>query len=61
LPGGAFVPLAASGIILWMLSTLPWTELTAAGLLVAASGAAYLIQARLRKVPSIAVASSASG
>lgn len=60
-PGGAFVPLAASGIILWMLSTLPWTELTAAGLLVAASGAAYSIQARWRKVPSVAIASSPSG
>jgi APA family basic amino acid/polyamine antiporter len=57
-PGGAFVPLAASGIILWMLSTLPWTELTAAGLLVAASGAAYVMQARRRKVALIAIASS---
>jgi APA family basic amino acid/polyamine antiporter len=60
-PGGAFVPLAASGIILWMLSTLPWSELAAAGLLVTASGAAYSIQARRRKVPSIAMATSASG
>jgi len=60
-PGGAFVPLAASGIILWMLSTLPWMELIAAGLLVAASGVAYLIQARWRRVPSIAIAGSVSG
>lgn len=60
-PGGTFVPLAASGIILWMLSTLPWTELTAAGVLVTVSGAAYSILERRRKVPVIAVVASASG
>jgi amino acid transporter len=60
-PGGAFVPLAASGIIVWMLSTLQWTELTAAALLVVLSGAAYSMQARRRKIPAIVVASGASG
>jgi len=40
-PGGPFVPLAASVIILWMLMTLEWKELAAAGGLVIVSGAIY--------------------
>jgi basic amino acid/polyamine antiporter, APA family len=44
-PGGALVPLAASAIILWMLSTLSATELAAAALLVAVSGVVYSLRA----------------
>jgi amino acid transporter len=44
-PGGAFVPLGASAIIVWMLSTLSAGELAAAALLVAVSGIAYTLQA----------------
>jgi amino acid transporter len=40
-PGGSLVPLAASGIIIWLLSTLSWTELLATLAVVAAAGAAY--------------------
>jgi amino acid transporter len=47
-PGGPFVPIAASAIILWMLSTLPWQELAAAALLVAIAGAGYTFQARYK-------------
>lgn len=43
-PGGALVPLAASAIIVWMLSTLPTGELAAAASLVAVSGIAYTLQ-----------------
>jgi basic amino acid/polyamine antiporter, APA family len=46
-PGGAIVPLAASAIIVWMLTTLEWRELAAAFTLVIVSGAAYWLQARL--------------
>jgi basic amino acid/polyamine antiporter, APA family len=45
-PGGSFVPLAASAIILWMLSTLAWRELIAAFTLVAASGSVYWLYGR---------------
>jgi len=45
-PGRAFVPLAASAIIVWMLSTLAWTQLLAAGCLVAVSGGAYSLRKR---------------
>jgi hypothetical protein len=44
-PGGALVPLAASAIIVWMLSTLSMAELAAAALLVAVSGIGYSLQA----------------
>jgi amino acid transporter len=40
-PGGPFVPLAASAIIVWMLTTLEWKELAAAAALVIGSGAVY--------------------
>jgi basic amino acid/polyamine antiporter, APA family len=40
-PGGIFVPLAASAIILWMLSTLTWTELASAIGLAIVSAAVY--------------------
>ena len=48
-PGGSFVPLAASAIILWLLSTLAWAELAAALFLVAASGVVYAMQERWRR------------
>jgi amino acid transporter len=48
-PGGAFVPLAASAIILWLLSTLAWTELAAAIFLVVTSGVVYALQERRRR------------
>jgi basic amino acid/polyamine antiporter, APA family len=44
-PGGALVPLGASAIIVWLLSTLSTTELAAAGLLVVVSGTGYTLQA----------------
>jgi hypothetical protein len=44
-PGGPLVPLGASAIIVWMLSTLSVGELAAAALLVAVSGIAYTLQA----------------
>lgn len=46
-PGGALVPLAASAIIVWMLTTLEWRELVAAFTLVVVSGAGYWLQARV--------------
>jgi basic amino acid/polyamine antiporter, APA family len=48
-PGGPLVPLAASAIILWLLSTLARAELAAALFLVIASGGAYALQERWRK------------
>ena len=45
-PGGSFVPLAASAIILWLLSTLAWAELAAAMFLVVASGGVYALRER---------------
>jgi amino acid transporter len=47
-PGGALVPLAASAIILWLLSTLSWKEVVAAMFLVVASGVFYALQERWR-------------
>ena len=44
-PGGWFVPLAASAIIVWMLSTLKWQELAAVVALTAVSGAVYAARA----------------
>jgi len=46
-PGGAFVPIAASAIIVWMLTTLELKELVAAFVLVVVSGVAYWMQRRL--------------
>jgi hypothetical protein len=48
-PGGTFVPLIASAIIVWLLSTLSWAELVAAMSLVAVSGVAYTLQERWRR------------
>jgi amino acid transporter len=48
-PGGAFVPLAASAIIIWMLSTLRLAELLAAMSLVVVSGVVYARQERWRR------------
>jgi amino acid transporter len=53
-PGGPLVPIAASAIIVWMLSTLAWTELVAAAILVAVSGAAYAVQERRRRATAAA-------
>ena len=50
-PGGPFVPLAAAGIIVWMLSTVTLRELFAALCIVAVSGAAYGIHEKLRRRP----------
>jgi APA family basic amino acid/polyamine antiporter len=43
-PGGAIVPLAASAIIVWMLSTLAGGELASAASLIVVSGIAYTLQ-----------------
>src|SRR5882724_2366266 len=48
-PGGPFVPLAASAIIVWMLTTLERKELAAAAGLVIVSGAVYGICERIRE------------
>jgi len=48
-PGGPLVPLAASGIIIWLLTTLRWMELLATLAVVAASGAAYTLVEHRRK------------
>lgn len=48
-PGGALVPLAATAIILWLLSTLSWSELSAAMSLVIVSGTFYALQERRRQ------------
>ncbi|MEP7243787.1 MAG: APC family permease [Gammaproteobacteria bacterium] len=45
-PGGAFVPLAASAIIVWMLTTLTPREIFAALCIVAVSGIVYAIRER---------------
>lgn len=48
-PGGVFVPLGASTIILWLLSTLAWAELVAEMSLIVVSGAFYALQERRRR------------
>ena len=48
-PGGPLVPLAASAIIVWMLTTLERKELAAAAGLVIVSGAVYGICERMRE------------
>jgi len=48
-PGGPLVPLAASAIIVWMLTTLERKELAAAAGLVIVSGAAYGIRERVNE------------
>src|SRR2546426_4124745 len=50
-PGGPFVPLAASAIIVWMLTTLERKELVAAAGLVIVSGAVYGICEKRRCRP----------
>jgi basic amino acid/polyamine antiporter, APA family len=62
-PGGSAVPLAAAGIIVWMLSTLAWSELAAAAVLVAVSGAVYCVQYRWqrRAVARVAVSNLSAG
>ena len=47
-PGGTMVPLAASAIIIWMLTTLTWAELGATALLVGSAGVAYALLERRR-------------
>jgi hypothetical protein len=48
-PGGPVVPLAASAIIVWMLTTLESKELAAAAGLVIVSGAVYGIRERVNE------------
>jgi len=48
-PGGWLVPLAASLIIVWMLTTLRWQELVGAFVIVAVSAVAYSVHYRLRR------------
>jgi amino acid transporter len=55
-PGGSLVPLAASGIIVWLLSTLSRAELLSALGVVVASGAVYGLVEWRRKVALAAVA-----
>jgi basic amino acid/polyamine antiporter, APA family len=50
-PGGPFVPLLASAIMIGMLTTLELKELAAATGLVLVSGIAYWIHSRLRSSP----------
>jgi len=47
-PGGPYVPLAASAIMVWMLTTLEWKELAEAAGLVIVSGAIYGLRERMR-------------
>jgi hypothetical protein len=42
-PGGPFVPAAAAGIILWLLSTLKLEELLAIAALIVVSGLTYAV------------------
>jgi amino acid transporter len=48
-PGGPFVPIAASAIIVWMLTTLELRELAAAFVLVGVSGTFYWLQLRFAR------------
>jgi amino acid transporter len=48
-PGGPLVPLVASAIMIWMLTTLEWKELVAAAGLVVAAGAIYWVWERRRR------------
>ena len=52
-PAGPLVPLAASAIIVWMLTTLEWRELIAASTLVAVSGLVYWLYGQRSSAPSI--------
>jgi APA family basic amino acid/polyamine antiporter len=57
-PGGSLLPLAASAMILWLLSTLAWPELAATAALVTASTCVYALHERWRRatvVPAGAV------
>jgi len=47
-PGGPLVPLAAAGIIVWLLSTLAWRELIAGAAFVAVTAAIYAVREFLR-------------
>jgi amino acid transporter len=48
-PGGPLVPLLASAIMIWMLTTLEWKELRAAAVLVIVSGVVYWIYERYKQ------------
>jgi amino acid transporter len=50
-PGGPFVPLAASAIMSWLLTTLEWKELVEAAVFVIVSGAIYGIRERMNAKP----------
>ncbi len=53
-PGGAIVPLAATGLVGWLLSSLTREELLATLVPIAISGIAYAVQARNRKAAKLA-------
>ena len=48
-PGGAIVPLAATGLVGWLLSSLTREELLATLVPIAISGIAYAVQARIER------------
>jgi amino acid transporter len=48
-PGGAVVPLLASGIIVWLLSTLAWRELITTAVFVGVATALYAIRHRFAR------------
>jgi hypothetical protein len=50
-PGGPFVPLVATAIILWMLSTLSMWELLAAVGLISVAGVGYTARVRMNRLP----------
>jgi APA family basic amino acid/polyamine antiporter len=54
-PGGSFVPLAASALIIWLLSTLAMTEVVATTVLVVVSAGVYALQERWRAAPAVGV------
>ena len=43
-PGGALVPIAAVGIIIWLLSSLAWRELIAGSAIVLVTAAIYAVR-----------------
>ena len=52
-PGGSLVPLAASALIIWLLSTLATMEVVATTVLVVVSATVYALQERGRRSPGV--------
>jgi amino acid transporter len=52
-PGGSVMPLAASALIIWLLSTLAITEVVATTILVVVSATVYALQERWRPAPVV--------